>query len=121
MQMFYKIRNSEGYYSSGGFDPKWRKGERNGKVWKSLQYLKSHLRQDKLLYHIYKDCQIVEYIVSEAKTLNMKSIFEEIDETARKNVIAYEKLRKERELNNAKRQIKEIANKYPELIDIDIF
>ncbi len=74
----YKIRRkTDGLYSTGGVYPKFTK---IGKVWSSLGHLKSHMRQLfdteyssdwKTIYvklrikHIYKDCEIVTYIVTE--------------------------------------------------------
>lgn len=55
---YYKIRNLEGKYSSGGTSPTFLK---LGKIW-TLPQLKSHLRLIQKYSHdftIYKDCELV--------------------------------------------------------------
>jgi len=37
----YKIKNSEGLYSTGGSRPKWTK---RGKTWSQMNFVKNHLR-----------------------------------------------------------------------------
>lgn len=48
MIVVYKIKNSEGLFSTGGYNPNWTK---RGKSWGSMSALKSHLRQ---FCHDYK-------------------------------------------------------------------
>jgi len=60
----YKIQNKQGLFSNGGSNPKFTK---RGKTWGEKRHIKSHLsmmRGYKLL-DIYKDCHVVEYIISD--------------------------------------------------------
>lgn len=63
MTVYYKIRNKDGKFSSGGHPPKFLKG---GKVW-PLPQLKSHLRLVQSYgknFDVYKDCELIAYVES---------------------------------------------------------
>jgi hypothetical protein len=55
--MLVKIRNKDGLFSKGGNAPYFTK---KGKMWSSLGYVKSHIRQinEDKLKKVYKDCEI---------------------------------------------------------------
>jgi len=56
--MIVKIKNKDGLFSKGSSYPYFTK---KGKMWSSLGYMKSHLRQLKKDYamEVYKDCDVV--------------------------------------------------------------
>ena len=76
MTKFYKIKNTiTNEYSSGGSHPHF---SNKGKVWKSLGQLRSHLAMlkphgsDKVgRFHLYDDCEIIEYELTEKQTISM--------------------------------------------------
>ena len=73
LQSFYKIRNKDGKFSTGGERPQWTK---SGKTWAGLGPLKNHLNcveeaenrynwkrsdgYDKVFF-VYEDCEIVRF------------------------------------------------------------
>jgi len=67
----YKIRNDKGLFSKGGLDPTFNK---IGKLW-LRQYLKAHLTMLKAHsnIHLYDNCVIVEYDMTEVDTFNPRS------------------------------------------------
>lgn len=68
----FKIRNSQGLFSTGGSHPKWTK---RGKTWVALNHLNAHLtliRTELNNYtrvnrqaNPYVNCEVVEYTVIE--------------------------------------------------------
>lgn len=59
----YKIRNKlTGRFSTGGLYPKWTK---TGKSWRTKTNLSRHLTLlgEKGVWHLYKNCEILEYEV----------------------------------------------------------
>lgn len=71
LMVVYKIRrNSDGMFSSGGQNPDWRS---EGKVWNRLNHVKSHLknlssyRNPDRYKEVYKDCDLVTYVLEEIK------------------------------------------------------
>lgn len=67
----FKIRYKDGKFSTGGMYPHFTEC---GKGWTSLSKLKQHLtmvRKYKRLPDIYKDCVIVEYVLSTVQTFEI--------------------------------------------------
>lgn len=56
---FYKIRNTEGLYSTGGYDPRFAPV---GYSWARLKSVYSHINDHNRggLVDVYKDCEIIE-------------------------------------------------------------
>ena len=61
----YKIRRSDGLFSSGGHNPRFNK---TGKIWKNLGHLKNHLLQVRHFDKLYTTCEVVTYEVTEVET-----------------------------------------------------
>jgi hypothetical protein len=88
MAIVYKIRRkSDGLFSMGGSTPNFNK---TGKIWKKKGHLTSHLSQ---LWngrggfgkqHVYIDCEIVPYELSEIQAGPGFTIFEYLEERKRK-------------------------------------
>lgn len=76
MTKLYKIRNTiTNEYSNGGSYPSFTS---RGKMWKGLGQLRNHLAMlkpygsDKVgKFHLYEDCEIVEYELVERQTISM--------------------------------------------------
>lgn len=107
----YKIRNKEtGLYSNGGSYTHWTK---NGKVWKQLNHLSSHLN-----YHLndnyYANAEIVEIEYDETNVFCydvkelINSKIKKQKEVERKYIESREKYEKEREL----KLLRDLKNKY---------
>ena len=62
VEAVYKIRRSDGLYSTGGSTPCFKKF---GKAWTNLAHVKSHLRGVGLA-KTYVDCVIVVFVLQEA-------------------------------------------------------
>lgn len=65
----YKIRNSEGLFSTGGMRPRFTK---QGKMWQQLGHVHGHISQLTTVYtpaDIYKDAEIVEAEITEILTV----------------------------------------------------
>lgn len=92
----YKIqRTTDGLFSLGGNAPKFNK---NGKIWKKIGDIKSHLNQgifynsyNEGFYDNYKDCQLIEYEIVEREKVNIISI---LDEQKEKYILQQKKLKK---------------------------
>jgi len=99
MAIVYKIRREDGLFSMGGSTPSFNK---TGKIWKQKGHLTSHFSQ---LWrgtgsfnrdHVYKDCEIVPYELSEVQAGPGFTIFEYLEERKRKKDEA-DQARKERQ------------------------
>lgn len=69
----YRIRNREtGLFSTGGKHPTWSK---NGKIWKTLGHVKSHMSQVSHLFieEYISQSEVIEYEVIEKKSLIVDS------------------------------------------------
>lgn len=77
----YKIRNSEGLFSTGGYTPKWHK---TGKTWKQIGHIKNHIHlltdedwrgvsNPKI---IYKDCvlEVTEFKEAEIREESIEQV-----------------------------------------------
>lgn len=70
MSIIYKIRRADGMFSMGGSTPSFNK---TGKIWKQKGHLTSHLSQlwngngmyNQHQPHVYSDCEIVTYELTE--------------------------------------------------------
>jgi hypothetical protein len=90
--MVYKIRRSDGLYSTGGTFPSFNK---TGKTWNMIHHLKRHLDNlgsERAMY-VYGDCLIVEYVESGC-SIPIDRIVDEVESRA----IERERERAERRL-----------------------
>ena len=88
MAIVYKIRRkTDGLFSVGGSTPDFNKV---GKIWKQKGHLTSHLSQlwggtgSYNNQHVYQDCEIVPYELTETQVGPGFTIFEYLDERKRK-------------------------------------
>jgi hypothetical protein len=74
-EVFYKIRNSKGLFSTGGADPDFTK---KGKVWRGIGALKNHLNlmRDTSKYDY---CEVVTYEL-EVKEVSVKTLSATLEE-----------------------------------------
>lgn len=96
MEIVYKIRRkSDGKFSTGGSIPGFTK---NGKIWKKKSHVQSHITQatqysNSSSIHFkeaYKDCEVVEYVITELSTMPVMKLIEKTEKV-------YAERRKERE------------------------
>lgn len=71
--MIYKIRSSDGLFSTGGYNPRFTSV---GKTWSKVGYLKSHLvivksysRQD-----VYYKCKVIAYEMQETGSIGVEKL-----------------------------------------------
>lgn len=81
MQIF-KIKRTDGLFSSGGRFPMFRK---LGKVWSQRNHLTNHIRQVKNIDRVYKDCAIIIYEVTETELGSYTSINDYVAEIQEKD------------------------------------
>lgn len=88
MQVF-RIRDSNGLYSTGGTRPQFTKG---GKTWSNIGHVKSHLRQfiNSRDLELYKDAEIVcvEYTEKDVETYDILNFLEDLN---KQDIEEYEK------------------------------
>lgn len=110
----YRIRNTEGLYSTGGSSPKFTK---RGKIWTNIGHVKSHIHMlDKYGRATYRnECHLQTYFITETIT-DVKPIFvlmEELDAINRtKEQAARDESRSRRE-RTEREQLRALQIKYP--------
>lgn len=74
MALEYKIRRSDGRFSTGGCCPRWTK---NGKTWTNLGHLKNHLNISNP--GVYAGCTLVtlEVSITEVPGMTLRELFAE--------------------------------------------
>lgn len=74
MALEYKIRRSDGRFSTGGCRPRWTK---NGKTWTNLGHLKNHLNISDS--GVYAGCTLVtlEVSITEVPGMTLRELFAE--------------------------------------------
>jgi hypothetical protein len=100
-KVVYKIRNKQGFYSTGGMAPEFNA---TGKSWTSLGHIKSHFKQvdfddpwsgmKRRAKEVYKGCTIVKvrYVQEDVETFPIGDLFKQV-----------EKAKKERQKKAAKK------------------
>ena len=118
MAIVYKIyRKTDGLFSMGGSTPKFNKV---GKIWKQKGHLTNHLNQvdfrpirdDK---HVYSDCEIIPYELTETQVGPGFTISEYLDERERKKEEAKlerQKRREEWEKEQRRKQYKKLKEEF---------
>ena len=90
--LIYKLRRkTDGLFSTGCLCPYFTK---LGKVWKSIPYIKTHLRQLKDP-EVYAECEVVEYEITEKTIYPLDEVKKDLPDRADQVEIAYrEKMQK---------------------------
>jgi hypothetical protein len=114
-EIYYKIRRSDGLYSTGGMDPDFQK---KGKVWREKHHLSNHLNQCRNVDYIYRNCKVIEFEVieraPEGPSLQERIAAMHARERGRQE--ERERWREEFKRKEAERNLEGIKKEFPELL-----
>lgn len=103
----YRIRDSNGLYSTGGQSPEFTKG---GKTWSNIGHVKNHLRQfSGRNLEVYADAEIVcvEYTEKDVESYDILDFFEQLNKQDREDYekSSYKSSYQEERINRMRDQI----------------